>query len=332
MARLRRLPGGAAVLAINALLAIAALGLAFAEPGEGHSSRLRLASASGSLSLSNSSEAAAILSSGAMRPGEAVSGTVRIANTGSQPGALALARTAGAVDVPGAGGGRLSDRLQLLVLDVTTAALPATVYSGRLDAMPTTAVGTVAPGGERSFRFVATLPAAGAADNAYQGASLAAGFTWTAVGREAPVSAPASAPESALTPPAPTSPESPPQPPLAAPAPTPTPTVDTDPTGTVLGEQVFALPSAKGCVSRRRFKIHVRRPRGLALASLQITVNRRTKVRLKGLAARRVKASISVRGLPKGKVVVKIVAVTTTGQRAVSTRTYRTCASKRTRP
>jgi len=314
MARLRRLRGGAAVLAINALLAIAALGLAFAEPGEGHSSRLRLASASGSLSLSNSSEAAAILSSGAMRPGEAVSGTVRIANTGSQPGALALARTAGAVDVPGAGGGRLSDRLQLLVLDVTTA------------------VGTVAPGGERSFRFVATLPAAGAADNAYQGASLAAGFTWTAVGREAPVSAPASAPESALTPPAPTSPESPPQPPLAAPAPTPTPTVDTDPTGTVLGEQVFALPSAKGCVSRRRFKIHVRRPRGLALASLQITVNRRTKVRLKGLAARRVKASISVRGLPKGKVVVKIVAVTTTGQRAVSTRTYRTCASKRTRP
>jgi hypothetical protein len=88
------------------------------------------------------------------------------------------------------------------------------------------------------------------------------------------------------------------------------------------------MPAATGCVSRRRFKIHVRRPRGVAFKQLAITVNRKPKVKLTGLKARRLKATVNLRGLPKGKVVVKIVAVTTAGAKLTSTRTYRTCAAK----
>ncbi len=91
------------------------------------------------------------------------------------------------------------------------------------------------------------------------------------------------------------------------------------------------MPSAKRCVSRRKLVIHVRRPKGIVFKSLAITVNRRTKVKLTGLKARKVKAKLSLRGLPKGKIVVKVVAVTTTGRKAVATRTYHTCAAKRRR-
>lgn len=83
---------------------------------------------------------------------------------------------------------------------------------------------------------------------------------------------------------------------------------------------MFAMPSAKRCVSRRKFVIHVHRPTGVVLRSMTITVNRRTKVKMTGLKASRVPAKVSLRGLPKGKIVVKVVAVTTTGRKAVSTR------------
>jgi hypothetical protein len=59
-----------------------------------------------------------------------------------------------------------------------------------------------------------------------------------------------------------------------------------------------------------------------------ITVNGRTEVKAKGLKARRLKARVDLRGLPKGSVVVKVVARTTTGRRLTSKRTYRTCAKK----
>ena len=337
MRRLRRLSGGAAaVVATNALLAIVALGFAFAEPGAADGPELRLAAASGSLSLTNSKEGAAILSAGAMRPGEQASGTVRIQNTGSVPGALRLARTAGAVDVPGSGGGRLGNGLELGVLDVTDALAPVTLYAGKLRHMDALDVGVIQAGDERQYVFVATLKPSGSADNAYQGALHAVGFTWTAVGSDSAIPSPTPSPGPSSTPgssaTAPT--DAPPATPLpSATTPAPLPPgggpVAADPTGAVLGAQVFAMPSAKRCVSRRKFAIHVRRPGGMDFESVQITVNRKTMVELTGLKARKIKANVNLRGLPKGKVVVTIVAVTTTGRRAVSTRTYRTCAAKR---
>ena len=54
-----------------------------------------------------------------MRPGEEASGSVTITNTGTVTGALTLAPAAPA-DTPGPGGGTLSNKLELLVIDVTT--------------------------------------------------------------------------------------------------------------------------------------------------------------------------------------------------------------------
>lgn len=313
MRRPRRLPGReAAVRATHALLAIVALGFAFAEPGAADGPELRLA-ASGSLSLTNSRDGAAILSAGAMRPGEQTSGTVRIRNTGSVPGALRLARTAGAVDVPGSGGGQLGNGLELGVLDVTDAPSPVTLYAGKLRHMDSVDAGVIQAGEERQYVFVATLKPNGSSDNAYQGALHAVGFTWTAVGSDVAI---------------------------PSPTPSPGPVSTTDSGAAALSDAPAAPPPAsastpappppaKRCVSRRKFAIHVRRPGGMDFESVQITVNRKTMVKLTGLKARKIKASVNLRGLPKGKVVVKIVAVTTTGRPAVSTRTYRTCAAKR---
>ena len=152
------------------------------------------------------------------------------------------------------------------------------------------------------------------------------GFTWTASGSPAATPSPTA---TATPTPTPTT-----QPPAATPQP-PDGTVHppphggaADPTGAVLGAQVFSLPSGRRCVSRRAFRISLRRPKDLVFTSLKITVNRKAKVKLTGLKARRIKAWVNLRGLPRGRFTVQIVAVTTTGRKAVSKRTYRTCATR----
>jgi hypothetical protein len=297
---------------LNVALAAIAIALALAAPGEG-AAKLRLASASGSLSLSNSNAGQAIFRATGMRPGQEASGSVTIGNTGTVPAALGVA-TAGIQDVPGLGGGRLSDRLQLRVVDVT--ATPVTVYSGALRAMGAVGLGTLAPGARRTFVVVAAMTP-GAGDNAFQGAALQMGFEWTAVGSEV-VATPTPTPTPA--PPAVT----PNVPPTAPPA---------DPQGAVLsgialGTRIFQLPAATRCLSRRNFTIRVRLPKGTRFKTLAIRVNGKVKLKRKGLKARKVKARINLRGMPKGKVVVKIVAGTSTGRKAVRKRTYHTCAKR----
>ena len=143
----RRLPPlsrGSMALVLNALLGLLALGLAFAPPGEG-APKLQLASAAGALSLSNSKEGSAIFRAAAMRPGEEASGSVTITNTGTVTGALTLTPAA-PTDTPGTGGGMLSSRLELLVIEVTTVTAPVTVYAGTLEQMDPTDVGALSPG------------------------------------------------------------------------------------------------------------------------------------------------------------------------------------------
>jgi hypothetical protein len=62
------------------------------------------------------------------------------------------------------------------------------------------------------------------------------------------------------------------------------------------------------------------------LRSVSVYVNGRRAVVRSG---RQLKVPISLRGLPPGKVRVRIVAVTTAGQRITVRRTYRTCSSGR---
>ena len=335
--RLPQLSRGTMALALNALLGLLAVGLAFAPAGQG-APKLQLASAGGALSLSNSKEGAAIFRAAAMRPGEEASGSVTIANTGTVTGALTVAPAA-PEDTPGPGGGRLSSRLELLVIDVTTVTAPVTVYAGTLEQMGPTAVGSLAPGKSRTFLFVGTLRPGGPGDNAYQGAALKTGFAWSATGSETatatptPTSSATPSPTASATPVATAAPTAPPATDAqATPAPSPPPAdpgAGEDPTGELLGAQLFGLPAATKCVSRRKFTIHVRRPSGAAYRSIAVTVNGRTKLRLKGLKANKVKSKVSLKGLPAGKIAVKITAVTTTGRKAVSLRTYKTCATRK---
>jgi hypothetical protein len=97
------------------------------------------------------------------------------------------------------------------------------------------------------------------------------------------------------------------------PAPTPVPIT-----------QIATLPSPHVCVSRRHFRIHLKGVKGFVKAVIKLT----------GVPARTVKGKalglpIDLRGLPKGKVVVRITVTTKNGKRLVGRRTYHTCANRR---
>src|SRR5439155_9444232 len=74
---------------LHVVLALLALGLSLAAPGEG-APRLQLASATGSLELSNSKAGAALFTAAGMRPGDEASGSVTIGNTGTVGAALSV--------------------------------------------------------------------------------------------------------------------------------------------------------------------------------------------------------------------------------------------------
>jgi hypothetical protein len=138
-------------------------------------------SAAGALAVANSRDGHAILSAASMAPGQQVTGTVTLSNTGDGREALTLAAE-DAVDRPGPRGGRLSDRLDLTVADVSGAGQSQTVYRGPLRALGTTRLGTWPAGAVHTYRFIVTFSGSGGAgaDNRYQGSSLTIGFRWTA--------------------------------------------------------------------------------------------------------------------------------------------------------
>lgn len=152
--------------------------------------------------VANDRAGQAILTAEALRPGVPATGEVTIGNAGDAPGAFTLS-SGGVAD--GAGG--LSALLDLTVRDVTAAATPVTVYSGKLGAFARVPLGTLAAGAQRRYRFELTYPTgrAAAADNALQGATTSVAFNWDTVAVAAP--------------PAPDAPRPPvPAPPVPAPA------------------------------------------------------------------------------------------------------------------
>jgi hypothetical protein len=95
---------------------------------------------------------------------------------------------------------------------------------------------------------------------------------------------------------------------------------------------VLGLPSARRCRSLRRLTLHIRRRRGTRAIAVKVFVNGRRRAARRGrnLAG----ARIDLRGLPKGRYRVRVVAtVVRHGRRSRVTvrRTYRTCAKKRRR-
>jgi hypothetical protein len=89
---------------------------------------------------------------------------------------------------------------------------------------------------------------------------------------------------------------------------------------------VVTLPSTRRCVSRRRFRIRLRQPKGARIASATVELNRKKAATRRGA---RITAPIDLRGLPKGRFTVKITLVLADGRKVTGSRRYRTCAPKK---
>lgn len=88
----------------------------------------------------------------------------------------------------------------------------------------------------------------------------------------------------------------------------------------------FVLPASKTCVSRRSFRIRVRKIPAVTWVSATIKVNGKRVDTVKG---KRLTAAISLKKLPAGRFTVQITAKARDGRTVTGTRKYRTCAKKR---
>jgi hypothetical protein len=136
----------------------------------------------GSLSLHNSLEGRAVFTAEDVAPGDTTSGTVSVSNAGTLAGELKLLQS-DPTDWPGPAGGLLSQRLELLLEDVTSG-VAATVYAGRLDGLQSLPLGTLAPGTTRVYRFTTSLPSS--SDESVAGASMSVSYRWIAEGPPGP--------------------------------------------------------------------------------------------------------------------------------------------------
>jgi hypothetical protein len=312
-------------LVTTAALALGALGLAVAAPGRPEAPAVELREASGALSISSPQNGQTLFSAGGLRPGQSVSGTLSLVNSGDRAGVLSL--RASVTDSPGIGGGRLSERLALTVADVTGGQTPEILWSGTPAALGEIAIGALPGGRQRDLLISAFLPEAGT-DNAFQGASVSVGLEWGAVG--AAIVTPTPTPE----PPAPQDPGVPVGHQgtgggATTPVPPGTPGTGTG-TGTVadVAAEELGLPSAKGCLSRRKFAIQVRAPRGSAVAQASVQVGRKKPIKLRGRGRRKVRAMVNLRGISGKKVVVRLDVQATDGRRYRGKRTYKICAGR----
>lgn len=99
-------------------------------------------------------------------------------------------------------------------------------------------------------------------------------------------------------------------------------------TPTKITEIVSGLPPQKrGCSSRRRFPIRLKEPPGDALLSARITLG--SKKLPVTRSAGRLRSVVDLRGLPRGRYTLKIVAKTARGKTIQGSRRYRTCGKVR---
>ena len=298
-----------AVLFMSLAMALAAVCLAFAAPGRDEpGTMIELDNVSGAVSIANSRDDQALFSASAMRPGEGVSGTVTIGNSGDIAGVFAV-RASGVADSPGPNGGKLSQRVRLVLFDITDMGDPVTVFDGHPADFDGVELGTFAPGEERDYLFSATLPD-GPGDNAYQGAGMSLGFRWDAGTASASTPTPTPTPTPTATPAKPTKPK--PKPPKVTPTPTPVP-VDM---ATVLG-----LPSNAKCYKRGKLKFKLKAPAGTKIRSATVAVNGKVKARVKG---KKLRKAVTLKRLRKTATVI-VAAKVTGGRTYIGTRTYSAC-------
>jgi hypothetical protein len=273
---------GGAVLALDAVLALGVLSFAIAAPWHGS------AAATSPVTLTNSREGQPIFGARDLRPGDETTGTVAIGNPSAERVAVTLGGAVTA-DAAGAGGSPLGFRVQLQVLDITHA--PATIYSGPAASLRSLPLGTFAPHETRRYEFRASLPDAGDADNAFQGAALTTAFTWTAT---------------ALSPAAT---------PAPAPAATPTPAPPAAPRPRIRAASVIRFPRR---LSGTRLTIKVVAPAGERVRAVRVKVGR-GKARRYGDVKR---VRLDLRKL-HGRVPVSVTVTLSDGTRLSLKKTYR---------
>ncbi len=298
----------AATLIMSLVMALGAIGLAVAAPGGHRLASAEIQNAGGAVSISNSRAGQAVFSALDMRPGEGVSGTLRIGNDGDVAGNFAV-RPSAVDDTPGPNGGLLSERIDLVLFDVTDVGHPVTVYAGHPADFDQVSLGEFDAGEHRNYLFSATLPDGGASDNAYQGSGLSLGFEWRAS------ATPHATPTPTVTP-TPT--------PIATPtkphvAPTPTPTAPAKPT-TIDYASALGLPPATRCAKRGKLKFKLKAP-GAKVKSATVAVNGKVKLRVKG---KKVRKPVKLKKLKK-TFKVSVTVKTTKRKTYKATRTYRVC-------
>ncbi|HXF02743.1 MAG TPA: TasA family protein [Arthrobacter sp.] len=164
---------GRILLSLAGLLAAGAVAVGSGADFAASSVNTDNAFTSGSLSLSNSKANSAVFNMSNLKPGDSVTGSVTITNSGTLPAAFTLKETATST-FPNA---------DLLTLRITDAKNPkTTVWAGNLGAVGTTELGTLAAGEQREFVFTVTLSKD--ATNAEQGKTATALYAWGAVQAE----------------------------------------------------------------------------------------------------------------------------------------------------
>jgi hypothetical protein len=91
--------------------------------------------------------------------------------------------------------------------------------------------------------------------------------------------------------------------------------------------RVVSLPAeTRTCRSRRSLRMRLREPKADPLVRATVHINRK---RVRVVTGARLTAPVNLRGLPRGRYIVKIVVTTVSGRVIRGYRSYRTCARSR---
>lgn len=165
-----------AIVPLATLLAAAAVAVGSGATFTSTTSNSTSAVTTGTLTQSNSKANAAIFNLTNVKPGDSVTGNLKITNTGTLPAAFSLTETASANAF---GGTTAGSNLTLKITNTTTNVVVFDGIFGGLEDNKKNALGTVQPGVANDFTFVVTL--ASTADNTDQAKTASAAYQWDSV-------------------------------------------------------------------------------------------------------------------------------------------------------
>lgn len=184
---------GYLALALAALaIAAAAVALPGDRPEEPRPALVLTAKKGSDLGLATSARGRPILTASRLVPGTTATGQIKVRNTGASTLTLQLVQRRLA-DQPGPNGGKLSDALQVHVVQVRPgrkANKPRPAYAGPVAAMRQIRLKKLAPNSKRTYEFVVKMADNGipssptGGDNVYQGAAASVDFVWRGLVRK----------------------------------------------------------------------------------------------------------------------------------------------------